>query len=442
MDLSAQIGIVSIFGRGHWLAAELAKAKVPVTLLDVTAQMGSWQPEDVEGPFGYFQMEGLQEARLSADEKVVKLENGMTFWLEDGPLELRGPTVDYRLEQLRVSPLSLEYLKKNSALTATDQTAFRKLSFEQNWLSNLAHHLSSSVETLSSESLREGRRRPLFENFFVRQASQAGHEKSLKWCEEQGVKVLRHVEVKDLVFEERKKIASLEVRTDRPGLFKAEQLVLCWTSQECALISPKIQQALFSRGVLEPQWAWMRFRSKIQGQGPLSGLVRDQLPIHSVVISDRMLPWSHENLMILQRVPQQNDVVDVWMKIPNNQRFNSQYLTERGRRLKEVLERHLPDNQVNVLELPMESKSTFQEMGPARHPVYSRAVTAMRDQKSVGNVYFDSPEFWASLGWEGQFEHQTKIYQELKSWWDHKEELRIKRELKEAAKQKNRGADL
>jgi hypothetical protein len=69
-------------------------------------------------------------------------------------------------------------------------------------------------------------------------------------------------------------------------------------------------------------------------------------------------------------------------------------------------------------------------------------VVGLRARKNVANIYFDSPEYWRALSWEGQFEHQASIFEELKSWWDHKEEMRIKRELKEAAKIKHRGADL
>jgi hypothetical protein len=442
MELNAQIGIVSVFGRGHYLAAKLVQAKVPVTLLDVTDQMGTWAAEDVEGPFGYFDLEGVAKTRLSIDEKNLELEDGFVVWLSDGPVELRGPTSDHRLAQLQIPGTSLEYLKKNPALSATDQAEFRKLSFERNWLSMLSHHLTSSVDTLSSESLKEGLKRNIFEKFQIRHVTAAGHARSLKWCEELGVKVLRHVELKDLVFEERRKVASLEVRVEHPGLFKAEQLVMCLTSEESAMISQKVQQALYGVGpAIEPQWAWMRYRVKFQGLGPMSPLIRDQIPQHCLVIDDLMLPWSHENFVVLQKVPASAELFDVWMKIPNNQRFNSQYLVGRGVKMQDMLEKRLPDNQVLIVDLPAEAKATFQQVGPARHPVYSRAVRGIRVKRSVGNIHFDSPEFWRALSWEGQFEHQEKIYQDLKAWWDHKEEVRIKRELKEA-KAKSRGADL
>lgn len=443
MDLNAPIGIVSVFGRGHWLAAKLAQAKVPVTLLDITNQFGAWQPEDIEGPFGYFQMEGLAQERLSRDEPNLRLPRGFSLWLSDGPVEMQGPNHAYRLQQMQVPELGVEYLKKAAALTPQKLAEIRKLPFEKSWMLQFAHHFTASVDTLSTEASKEGLKRNLFENFYIRQASKEGHAKSLKWCEEQGVKVLKDVELKDLVFEERKKVASLEVRIGHPGIFKAERLVFGLTGEECAMISPKIQQSLFGSAVLEPQWAWLRYRVKFQSEGPLSSLTRDQIPVHCVVIEDVMLPWSHENMMVLQRVPQVADTFDVWMKIPNHQRFNSQYLAARGEKMQKVLEHRLPDNQVLMLGLPVEARTTFQHVGPARHPIYSRAVVGLRSKDSLGNVSFDSPEYWRSLSWEGQMEHQDQIYNELKAWWDHKEELRIKRELKEAAKQKgSRGADL
>ncbi len=442
MDLNAQIGIVSVFGRGHYLAARLAQAKVPVTLLDVTDQMGRWSAEDVEGPFGYFEVEGTGNARLHEDEKNFELPGGFVVWLPEGPLEMRGPTATHRLSQLEIPDSTLEYMKKNPSLTAADAAAFKKQAFEKNWPAMLAHHLTGSVDTLSTESLREGLKRNLFEKFSIRQVTPGGHAKSLKWCEELGVKVLRKVELKDLVFEERRKVASLEVRIEHPGLFKAEQLVMCLTSEESAMVSQKIQQALFgAESAIEPQWAWMRYRVKFQGQGPMSSLIRDQIPAHCLVIDDLMLPWSHENFVVLQRVAGQADLFDAWMKIPNNQRFNSQYLGGRGAQMQDMLEKRLPDNQVLMVDLPAEAKATFQQLGPARHPVYSRAVRGLRAKRSLGNIHFDSPEFWRALSWEGQFEHQDLIYQDLKAWWDHKEELRIKRELKEA-KARSRGAEL
>ena len=36
--------IISVFGRGHWLAAEMAEKGCSVHLLDISQTMGRWTP--------------------------------------------------------------------------------------------------------------------------------------------------------------------------------------------------------------------------------------------------------------------------------------------------------------------------------------------------------------------------------------------------------------
>jgi hypothetical protein len=256
------------------------------------------------------------------------------------------------------------------------------------------------------------------------------------------VEVLRHVDIKDLAFRDKQSLGSLEIRRDKPGLFSAEQYVFCLTAEEAGMLSQKVQHALFGTRILEPEWAWVRFRVQLKERAPGSEMTRHQIPDHCVVIEDLMLPWAHENFVILRRRSDSGDQFDAWMKIPNSQRFQSQYLQERGLKLKAFLEARLPDNELMVLDLPKEASSTFQQVGPARHPIFSRALRGLRTSDQMGNISFDSPEFWKALSWEGQFAHQKQIFQRVKAWWDRKEELRLKREAKEAAKRRNQGAGL
>jgi hypothetical protein len=436
VELKAEIGLISIAGRGHWLAAALAQSGVPVTLLDVSHQMGAWEPEDLEGPFGYFQLEGLEAERLTSDVQSLEVAHGLTLWLPDGPVEFRGPTTEYRLEKAEIPAVVRDYVSGDRKMQD-----LRAVTFQHSWLAHLAHHLSSSVATLAPESIREGLRQNFFARFHVRVPTANSLEASLKWCESKGVKVLRHVEIKDIAFEEGRNLTSLEIRTDKPGLFQAEQFVLCLTAEECGMLSSKIQNELFANRVQEPEWAWMRYRVKFQGGGELATATRDQVPQACVLIGDLMLPWSHENLLILHRAPMK-DHFDAWVKIPHSQRFHSQYLSECGARMKLLLESKVPENVVSIESLPIEAHSTFQKVGPARHPIFSRALRAMRQQAHLQNIYMDSPEYWKSLSWEGQIDHQKTILKNLQNWWQRREELRIKREAKEAAKLKKRGAEL
>ncbi len=439
MELTTQVGIVSVFGRGHWQAAALAQAKIPVTLIEVSSQMGDWSPEDCEGPFGFFEFQDLQWQRLQADEEIQTVAGGCTLWLKSGPVEMRGPTTAYRLQQLQVPDSVSQYIQNPLGSKAID--ILKGLSFRETWLAHWAHGFSSAVDTLSVEAGREMFKRNLFLPFHVRQSTSQGLEKSLRWCESLGVKVIREAGIVDLGFNEKKSLGSLEIQRDKTGLFRAEQFVFCLTAEESAMLGVKVQTSLFGSQVKEPEWAWVRYEFEFQGEEEGARASRDQISAHCVVIEDPMLPWSHENMMIMQR-RKAADQFDIWIKIPNSQRFHSQYLQERAEKMKAFLEERMPDNRAVLLKLPREAGSTFQKLGPTRNPVFSRALRQWRKNFQEGNVSFDSPEFWKSLSWEGQYEHQQKIFQNLKAWWDRKEDLRIKREAKEAAKRKNRGADL
>ena len=83
--------IVSIFGRGDWLASEMSRAGFQVQLVDVSPSMGRWAPEDWEGPFGFFHSADLNEtqvAQLFEGESVVKIPSGFCLWTDEGPLNL------------------------------------------------------------------------------------------------------------------------------------------------------------------------------------------------------------------------------------------------------------------------------------------------------------------------------------------------------------------
>jgi hypothetical protein len=445
----AEIAIVSIFGRGLWLAAELAKKKIPVTVLEISAQMGKWKPEDAQGPFGAFAPDDQKLLEMLGPHHCLQAPYGFTIWSQSGPLEFRGPNVKHRLLTWQVPEIVIRYLQseeilKSSELKTSDLKSLEAFPFQKNWLMHFAHALASNVATLSTEAAREGMKRNLFSAFSVQIASPESLEHRLKWCEQQGVQVIRDVELKDLSFIEKGQIAGLEIRTTKPGMFKAEQFVLCLTSEESGMINSQVQNALFPKGALEPDWVWVRFEVSIEGRAPLAHLTRSQLPAHFVVIQDLELPWSHENLMIWQK-RNQPDSFDVWIKIPNAHRFQKQYLEDRGAEICQIMRQRLPENEFKVTTLPLEANQTFQDLGPTRHPVYSRALRMLRSRFEHANVFFHSPEFWSNLAWEGELEQEQKIKERLVLWWNHKEELRIKREMKDSSRvkdDKNQGADL
>lgn len=444
--LNSQVAIVSIFGRGHWLSVELAKLGVSVSLFDVTHLMGRWAPEDGEGPFGFFKAANLKETqveRLLEDDPPALVAAGFTLWLNDGPIELKGATAELRLKEWGMSAEAIEYIsgKKGSA----NQIA--KKDFDQVWLAHLSHSFSSVVSTLLPESVLDSQRRDLFSSFMVRQTTRNGLEKSLKWCESFGVKVFRNAEIKDISFHNKKDLEGFAVKVDRPGLFRAEKYVWCLSGEETGMLGSSVQGSFFPNGAVEPEWVWVRYRLRMEPQGKNGANSAQVLPMHMLLISDIHLNWVNENMIAVQRTAV-SDTFDAWIRIANTHRFQSQYLEEKGKEICSKLEHKIPEQKVTVTELPIESQLTFNQLGPARHPLFSRGKRESKSAKTIQNLHYDSPQVWNSLGWEGAFAHQEKILKDLSNWWQKREELRKKREAKLQKQNKNdvkseqTGADL
>lgn len=433
MEINTQVAVISIFGRGHWIAAELARRGIPTTLLDISDQMGFWTPEDWEGPFGFFKSEKLkptQVERVLEGDSTLMVPQGFSFWLEDGPLELKGPVSKHRLQALNIPESVQDYIQ---GAKATGN--LKLLSFEQNWLAQFAHAYSSTRVSLSPEAIGHGTSIPLFSSYFIQQASRPGLQKSLKWCESHGVNVPHKVSLQDISLADRKTLSGLEVKTEKSGLLKAEQFVFCLTSEEMGMISTKVQKVFFPRRPIEPEWSWLRYRVSLK-----ENFNRDQLPLHFVLIENKNLPWYHENFLVVQAsaVPSS---YDVWVKVPTAQRFNKQYLSDLGAKMITTLSKKIVEGDPAILAYPQEHQYNYSEIGPSRHPIYSKGVDVKsRAQNDLDNVTLDSPETWDHLGWEGMFNSQTAIVDKVKAWWTRKEELRIKREQKELKAEKSKNA--
>lgn len=429
MELNTQVAVISIFGRGHWIATELARRGIPTTLLDISDQMGFWTPEDWEGPFGFFKSEKLkptQVERILEGDAPMMVPQGFSFWLEEGPLELKGPVSKHRLSALNIPEVVQDYLQGSAS-----NKELKALSFEQNWLAQFAHAYSSTRASLSPEALGHGSHVPLFSTYFIKQASRPGLQKSIKWCESHGVQVPSKVSLQDISLSDRKTLSGFEIKTEKPGLLKAEQFVICLTSEELGMISTKVQHTFFPKGPIEPEWSWMRYRISLK-----ENYHREQLPLHFVVIENKNMPWYHENFLVVQASAVTGSY-DVWCKVPSAQRFNKQYLADLGLKIIKTLDKKMVDAEPQIQSYPQEHQYNYSEVGPSRHPVYSKALdvkgTILND---LSNVTFDSPETWDHLGEEGMLNSQIPIVENLKNWWAKKEELRIKREQKELKESK------
>ena len=146
------VAIVSIFGRGNWLADQLVKAKKKVILIDLSDEVGRLAPEDCEGPFGFFHSDQIQSSQIERlNEEVYHdpVENGYTLWLKSGPIELKNNLTSYWLKHLNVSEETQEYVLNFNQYEPSECLEKRReledQPFEETWLAHLAHQVAGNV---------------------------------------------------------------------------------------------------------------------------------------------------------------------------------------------------------------------------------------------------------------------------------------------------------
>lgn len=427
MELGSPVIVISAFGRGHWLAAALAREGIKTTLVDVSTKLGVWPSEDVEGPFGFFRNEKISESqmeRLYADDPYEEVPQGFTVWLKNGPFECKGPTTKFKIDKASLANPVKDYLlgvgKEKALYKSLD--AF---SFEQSWLLHLAHQWAGTTYKPNARGAGNGEAVPLFSSFLIRQATRNGLEKSLEWLAGKGVEVIRPQQIVDVSFGGGKSITGLELSGENQGLFRLEQIVWMLTSEETYFLNERLGKYLFPEGPLEPEWSWVRYRVSLQ-----QCFERDHLPAHTLVMHDLYSPWTHENMLILQRTTLP-DQFDVWMRIPTVQRFNKEYLTVRSLRMRKDLVERMSLSDPQVLSFPQEYYYTYAQLGATRFPVFSQSQDGRRGKVLYSNLHLDGPEMWPHYAWGTYFAHHENIHARLTNWWKEK----LLREQKEKRKE-------
>lgn len=411
--------VVSAFGRGHWLAAELVRRGLPASLIDVTESLGRWTPDDWEGPFGFFRHDDLlpsQMERLAEDEPLEELKGGFCLWLKSGPLEMKSSLTKHRLSSLGLSPAVEDYLM-NFKLKSS---RVHELDFKENWLARFAVQLNSPIYFDHGQNLQKQTPMNLYSPFSVRQATRPGFDKSLAWCKNIGVKVFEKAEVHDFSLGD-KGVVALEVKAETTELVRGDQVIWMLSSEETEYMNSKLMNYVFPKGSIEPEWCWVRYRCKLTASPVLH-----ELPIHAVIIGELEFAWAHENLLILQKTISA-DQYDLWFRVPNTQRFQMNYHKDVIEKAMTLLQKNIPLVQIEIVSYPQEYQYSYDEVGPSRFPLFSeRDLKKLVTGKSK-NIYYDGPEFWPYLGWNGQLRNQQQIVEKIHEQWLKAEELRKKK---------------
>lgn len=410
MSPAKDVVIVSVFGRGQWLASELSRQhNLNVTLVDVSEQLGRWSAEDWEGPFGLLQTEELtqtQLGRLSHEDYSDRNSQGLTLWLKNGPVDFMGPITQVWLDSDGPMHFLKDYLVawdihrgKNTTKNLARQIVQKP--FKQSWMVHLAHQLAATSFSDNAHAVLSGSPLPMFSPLYTRRSTRKGYSKSLEWAASKGVEVLSRAKLLDLEMDSRY-LRSIEVQAEeRSGAIRSDQWIWMLSSMETHFVMRDKGQNFFPKGPLEPQWAWLRYRFNID-----LSTYEGAVPGHFVMIKDNNLPWTHDNLLVAVSVVT-GGAFDIWSRFPYHQRFQRSSLDQYATELESVLKDRFPDFPVSLAGRPQEYEYEYDQLGPSVFPVYDRQSLQRLQKKKYQNVQYGGPEAWDRLDWTGRFQHDV-----------------------------------
>jgi len=382
--------LVSAFRNGYWLASELRRQKLKVLVIDLSAKLGLWPAEDVEGPFGLFKTETLKGTLLEglwAEESFNEVENGFTLWLKSGPVEFKGPLTRYQIEKSGLDPKLFETLGRQTGIQVQKNFTADSLNFETHWLIPFSCQLASTTYSSARNSVNLPRALPLAASFYVRWANRNANEKAARWLKSQDISFSDKTDIIDLSFENRKKITGIELKGEISGLVRSKALVWGLTSEESYFYNSVLGQDLFPAGPLESEWSWIRYRLKIKPNSQTR-----LMPLHFCSFEDKDSPWSHENMILWQKTSL-DEFMEAWVRIPTVQRFNKNYLALMGEKILKSINERVAGLDAEIQNQPQESTYTYHQLGPSRFPVFRSSSAATR-MKSNGakNLFHQSHE--------------------------------------------------
>lgn len=417
MAQKKKVLVVSSFGRGQWLSSEIAGFEdVEVTLVDASETLGRWTPEDWEGPFGFFQPESItqtQLGRLNSEDYHDAHPQGFSVWMQDGPIDFKGPLTQFWLDQDGPMTNLKDYFdhawdsqKSKKAL----QLFVQKMEFDKSWLIHLSHQMASTEYVPNALSAYSGEPVPLFSSWSTRRVSRKGYQRLGEWCESKGVKYIPKSLIKDVDVQQNR-IVSLEIEAPSfRGVVGADYVVWCLTQGEVRRMGAELYPKVFAGPIVEPEWSWVRYRMQLD-----LDKYENTVPGHFLLIEDKNLPWTHENMLIAQKVVTGTGF-DVWLRIPHHQRFQRKSLEEYADRIEKIFESRIPGSSPGVLEMPQEFHYEFEELGSALFPVYEPASRKGIKKHPFKNVVYSSPETWERLDWTGRFQFENSIIREVADW--------------------------
>lgn len=402
------VAVVGSFYNVGWVASELSRQGWSVLYIDLHSGLGCWPMEDVEGPFGFFSSETINPffvEKLNNEEAMVSQDTGFTVCLGSGPLEFKSSFIQYQLQAMGVSD---EFISRLESSTGNFYQSGQKIlaldaDFKKSWLEFLSRSLSSQRDVVFGDQVESEFPLPLMNPFFTRFLSRRSLEKNHQWLQRQNIDAFDQTQILDFALDSNKEITGLEAKGELNGIVHFKTLVWGLSSEETYYYKPQLGKIIYPKGVTEPVWTWARYSVEV-----ILDREMQQLPLHSVWIEDVYAPWTHENLLIWQRTTFENRF-NVWILIPNNQRFNQEYIKYYGKKITQKWEKRFETSAAKIQNYPQEYIYTYQDLGPSRWVRYHSKHQRSIESKDYDNVFFNSYEVWDQLNRETQFQSQKKL---------------------------------
>lgn len=195
-------------------------------------------------------------------------------------------------------------------------------------------------------------------------------------------------------------------------------------SQRADFVAPEVPLESMFRlpAISEPLMSWWRNRFAVKGliQSPYKSLQRlPETPPLMIVVGSIERPWTHDNLLVLDRIEKTNDMIvfDVWMRIPYWARADHVYRDEQR-----VYANALLSDRFAGCETMWVTPSPLGLSAPAirlPHILYSHDTGT--PVAKFENVCFAGPEDWRGvglLGLEAKEADWQKELEQMRIQWD------------------------
>ena len=134
-----------------------------------------------------------------------------------------------------------------------------------------------------------------------------------------------------------------------------------------------------------------------------------------ILIGDLFAPWTHANLLIVQRTVQSEDL-DVWIRIPSQHRFQRAYLEQKSDEILELLHERIPGCAATINDRPQDYLYEYQELGPSRFPIYREEDIRELRRAQFSNLIYSGVEDWTLLEWSSILRDQIEVVNKLHQW--------------------------